>query len=177
MRYRGGGVGHRSTRACDVVLRQDTVQVDLESEDESLLQDREVADGAGDEESDDSGRNLEGDEDDDEAIEGDPENERSVAEGGTVTGGAEGAVTTGGAEGDDDERGIDEEVGGAGDSDQEEPLERVYEANIYEGPDREDSEGNGSARMYGIELDLAHLRPYATLYSYTCAYIYVPLLE
>lgn len=88
MRYRGGGIGHRSTRSCDNVLRSGTLAAQVVPDSEMDMTERDVEDGVeegGDnEEGDDSGVDLEGDDDEGEGERGDVDGEggeqSSVAE-------------------------------------------------------------------------------------------------
>lgn len=129
MRYRGGGIGHQSTRSCDALLSRDGPASRLEVGAMEQIPEEEA--GAGEDPSEDSGEDsgviLEEESDDDSEADGEADGEA----GGQVSAGPEGPVEP---RGEGDGCGSDEDV----------PLDRVYEENVYDAPGSdEEEEGSG----------------------------------
>lgn len=126
MRYRGGGVGHCSTRSCDSLLSRDgpASRVGIDEMEQIIEEEAEAGEDSGE----DSSVILEGDSDDEgEAADGEADGE---------AGGQTGVR----AEEPVESRDEDNDYG----SDEDAPLERVYDENVYDAPGSdEEEEGSG----------------------------------
>lgn len=123
MRYRGGGIGHHSTRSCDALLSRDGPASRVGMTDVEQSPEEEAEAVTGEDSGEDSSVVLEEDSGDDGEADG---------EAGSQNGAGAGEPEEG--EGEDDDYGGDEDA----------PLERVYEENVYDAPGSdEEEEGSG----------------------------------